>query len=144
MANGVRVQVSGLDKLVKKLGAIPENVKTEVDAEMDAVSRSYVNRAAKAAPVDHGYLKNGITYDRIGMMQYEIVSAAKYSAYVEFGTITKVQVPAELVAYAAQFKGKGLKKNGGMRARPFFFPQLPIARSELNKNLKAIIAKVIK
>ena len=130
-------------KLKKKLGAIPENVKAEVDAEMSAVANGFVNRAVSAAPVDTGFLKGQITFSRLSEMNYEIVSGAFYSAYVEFGTITRVRVPADLVQYAAYFKGKGIRKNGGIYPHPFFFPQLPIAQAELNKNLSQVVKRAL-
>lgn len=144
MANGVPVQVEGLDRLIKKMGSLPENVKNEVDAELADTANSFVNRAVNAAPVDTGFLKNGITFERIGVMNYEVTSHAPYSAYVEFGTITMVSVPAELTSYASQFKGKGIKKTGGMPARPFFFVQVPWAQAQLNKNLKEVVKRAFK
>lgn len=144
MARGTLIEVQGLNKLKKKLGQIPENVKKMVDAEMSAIAKEYEDRAVAAAPVDTGFLKGQISASKVGEMNYEIVSGAKYSGYVEFGTVTKVQVPAELTTYAAQFKGAGLKKSGGMRAHPFFFLQLPIARADLNKNLKIVVNKALK
>jgi hypothetical protein len=140
MASGVTIQVEGLDKLIKKFGKIPENIVKEVDAEMSATANGFVNRAVNSVPVgETGVLRQKITFERLGPMNYEIVSGAKYSAYVEFGTITRVKVPSELTAYALQFKGRGLRKNGGLYPRPFFFPQLPIARAEFNKNLDEVI-----
>jgi hypothetical protein len=145
MAKGVYVQVKGMKDLRKAFkDKIPQNLVDEIDAELSAVSANVVDRAVQAAPVDTGSLKNQITFSKIGEMQYEIVSGAPYSAYVEFGTITKVSVPPDLQSYAAQFKGKGIKKSGGMRARPFFFPQRLWAQSELNKNLKNIVKHAIK
>jgi HK97 gp10 family phage protein len=138
MANGVKIEVQGMDKIIKKFGSIPQNVKKEVDAEMAATANNFVNRAVTAAPVDTGFLRSKITFARLGEMNYEIVSAAKYSAYLEFGTITRVKVPSELTAYAMQFKGKGVKKSGGLYPRPFFFPQLPKARAEFQESLSEI------
>jgi hypothetical protein len=144
MANGVSIEIEGLDKLRKKLGKIPVALEREIDAELSVVSKNYENRAATAAPVDTGFLRNQITSSKIGEMAYEVVSGARYSAYLEFGTITKVRVPSELQSYALQFKGRGLRKTGGIVPRPFFFPQLPIARAELKKNLKPVIARAFK
>lgn len=107
MAKGISIQVLGLEKLIKKFGAIPENVKQELDAEFGEVAVRYVDRAQAAAPTDEGFLKNLITYKRNGEMDWEVVSGAPYAAYVEFGTRSKVKIPAGLEAYAAQFKGKG-------------------------------------
>src|SRR5690349_15050485 len=107
-----------MDRVIKKFGSIPTTVKKEVDAEMAATANNFVNRAVASAPVDTGFLKNEITFSRLKEMNYEIVSGARYSAFLEFGTITKVKVPAELASYALQFKGKGLRKNGGIYPRP--------------------------
>lgn len=107
MSRGVSIQVEGLDKLKKKFGSIPENLKAEVDAEMSAVATGFVNRAVEDAPVDVGTIRNQITSNRVGEMDYEIVSGASYSPYVEFGTKSRVKIPAGLESYAAQFRGKG-------------------------------------
>lgn len=141
---GVSIQVEGLERLKKKLGAIPENVKAEVDAEMSSVAREFENRAVRAVPVGlTGQLKGGITSGRVGEMHYEVVSRMLYSAYIEWGTITRVQVPSDLVEYASFFKGKGIRKNGGIYPHPFFFPQLPIAQADLNKNLKEVVNRAL-
>jgi len=144
MAGGIRIEVTGLDKLIKKFGSLPQNIVKEVDGELAALSVEYVNRAVADVPVDTGVLKNGITFKRISEMNYEVVSNAHYSAYVEFGTIKFVNVPAELAAYAAQFKGRGIKKEGGMPARPFFFKHLPWAENEINQNLKQVVKRAMK
>jgi len=36
-----------------------------------------------------------------------VFTNVKYAPYVEFGTKSKVKIPAEIAQYAAQFKGKG-------------------------------------
>jgi hypothetical protein len=77
-------------------------------------------------------------------MSYEIVSGANYSAYVEFGTIDHVSVPAGIEDYAMQFKGKGIIKHGGVHPRPFFFPQLPIAQEAVKKNVQPLVAEALR
>jgi hypothetical protein len=144
MASGVSIQVQGLDSLRKKFGQIPTKVTARLDIEMGALANDYENRAAEAAPVDTGRLKGGISSYRIGSLNHEVVSQMPYSAYVEFGTITHVNVPADLVQYAAKFKGKGINKSGGMRAHPFFFPHLPWARTELIKRSEKVVANALK
>lgn len=144
MANGVTIEIEGLAALQKKLGRIPNELVTEVDVLMDVTARGFENRAVAVVAVgETGFLKGGISYEKLAPMQYEIVSAMHYSAYVEFGTITQVRVPAGLEAYAMQFKGRGIKKTGGMRARPFFFPQLPIAQQQIDKGLPKVVAKIL-
>jgi hypothetical protein len=148
MANGVSIEIEGLDKLRKKLGKIPAALEREIDAELGVIAKNFENHAATSARnqgvFDNGRLVGDISSGRLAPMQWEVVSPHDYSAYQEFGTITKVRVPSELQSYALQFKGRGLRKTGGIVPRPFFFPQLPIARAELKKNLKPVIARAFK
>lgn len=172
MAKGVSISVKGLDQIRKKFGKLPESLSVQVDAEMASVANDFVNGAVAAAPVDQGLLKNSITFDRIGSMNYRVVSAAEQSPYIEFGTRSRVKVPSGLQAYAAQFRQKtgrkGAKKaifdwckrkglpqdawfpifisimTNGIEAKPFFFPQLPIAQVKLSSQLKEAVAKALK
>jgi len=105
--NGLTLKVSGLAELRRKLGSLPQHITTELDAELNNSARQFENQAAEGAPIDEGRLKNLISYTKVEQLKYEVVSAAKYSAYVEFGTRRRVQVPEDLKAYAAQFQGKG-------------------------------------
>jgi hypothetical protein len=143
MAGGATIKVEGLDALKKKFKQIPEKVVKELDAELYAISEEYVDRAVVAAPVDTGFLKNGISATH-GELNHEVISHATYSAYVEFGTITRVKIPAGLEEFAARFKGKGLRKTGGIYPHPFFFPQLPWAKTEIQKRSKEVIQKALK
>lgn len=143
MATGIKIQLQGLEKLQKKLGKLPETLVHEVDAEMGALANEYVNRVVAATPVDTGRLKGATEFEKVADMKYEITNNVHYAPYVEFGTVSFVSVPAELQAYAAQFKGQGLVKNGGIRARPFFFSHLPWARTQLNKNLSESVKRAL-
>lgn len=144
MAKGVFVSLNGFEDLRKRIGEAVDRYVPELDAEMTAVVNGFVNRAVLAAPVGDGILKNGITFARLAQLHYEIVSSAFYSAYNEWGTVTRVKVPTELQAYAIQFKGKGIKKTGGMYPHPFFFIQMPIAKEELLKQSLRVLKELIK
>lgn len=144
MAKGVFVSLNGFEDLRKRIGNAVNQYIPELDVEMQEISNQFMNRAAQAAPVDTGFLKNHITVSRLGQLSYEVVSSARYSAYNEFGTITHVKVPSGLEAYAMQFKGRGIKKTGGMYPRPFFFPQVPIAKEELLKQSLFVLKELIK
>jgi hypothetical protein len=199
--SGVSIQVTGLDELKKRFRGIPDAVTNGVDAEMQSVANEYVNKAVAMVPIDRGMIKNGITSTRLGEMNYEVVSGAPYSAYMEFGTKSKIRIPAGLTSYAAQFKGPGkgnledfhraltgwvdrkgiaaswsnwgqfnrrtrkrtkvskafrIKENEeiarvimikilmkGVEARPFFFPHLPWAQSEVQKRANAVVKKAL-
>lgn len=105
MAKGVSIDVRGLKELKKKLGKIPQNVSDEVDGVMALAANDYVNRAVADAPADQGILRNEISSYKEKDLTYVVVSGAEWSAFIEFGTRSRVQVPSDLTTYAAQFKG---------------------------------------
>lgn len=107
MAKGDSITIKGLKELQRKLKNIPKSVSKEVDGAMALAANDYRNRAVNDAPVDEGILKNAITVERHKELDYEVVSGASWSAYIEFGTKSRVQIPSDLTAYASQFKGKG-------------------------------------
>jgi len=107
MAKGITIEVRGLKELQKRFGKIADTIIAETDRAMHAAANDFVNRADAAAPIDQGALRHGITAKRNGVLNYEVVSAAFYSPYIEWGTKSKVQVPADLQQYAQQFRGPG-------------------------------------
>lgn len=101
------MEVEGLAELREKLQNLPKNLETQFDAEMSAAADDFVERAVNDAPRDEGQLIQGISKNKEGVMDYRVVSSAMYSAYVEWGTRRRVEVPSDLKEYAAQFKGTG-------------------------------------
>ena len=138
MAVAYSVNIIGLKELQAKYSKASDSVKKQARMALQAGAATFVRNAKRDAPVDMGVLKNSITFVPISDLTYEIVSGAKYSPYLEFGTVTKVSVPAELVAYASQFKGKGLRTTGGIFPHPYFFKQLPIAKKQIEADLKFV------
>lgn len=112
MADGMKIEVKGLEQIVKQLGNLPEAVAIEVDAQLSAIAEEFANRAVAMAPMDQSMLKQGISHKRNGLMDHEVVSSAAYSAFVEFGTRSRVSIPSGQEAYAAEFKGMKIS-NGG-------------------------------
>lgn len=147
MANTFDIQLTGLNEFVNSLNNKAAAFKRELKAEVEASAKSWVELAVTAAPVDKGILKGGITYYPSGepdQLEFEIVSNANYSAYQEWGTIDKVEVPAEYADYAAQFKGRGIRKNGGVRARHFFFRHKEQISTDLLRNVENLKEDFIK
>ena len=107
MAKGISIEVRGLEKIQQKLGNLPHQIIDETDAIMASIGNEFVNRAVEDAPVDQGVLKNAITHEVLGEMKHRVVSGASWSAYIEFGTKSRAQIPADYASYAAQFKGGG-------------------------------------
>lgn len=142
MVLAYNVNIVGLKELQDKYKKMPENLQKEVKGIIEDGAKTFVRYAKRDAPVDMGVLRNSISYLPIGKLSYDIVSGAKYSAYLEWGTITKVSVPGELAAYASQFKGKGLRKTGGIFPHPYFFRQIPLIKKQLENDIKDIASRL--
>lgn len=148
-------------------------MKQETDSLMALAANDYVNRAVNDAPVDQGILRNEISSLREGEMNYVVVSGAEWSAFIEFGTKSRVQIPSDLTAYAAQFKGGGVKSGDvkqmifdwckrvglpegvwwsvfinimtiGIHPHPFFFKHREEVTKQLMNDLKPAIANALK
>lgn len=80
----------------------------DFEAEIDRTITDIETEAISRVPVDTGFLRskiNGEVKDLNGVVRVN----SNYAAYVEFGTGTKVSVPAGLEGYASEFQGM---KNG--------------------------------
>ena len=141
MASPFTIELNGLNETLKRIEKAGGNVVTEVDAEINSGVVDIERDAVRLAPVDKGFLRGAISWKRNARLNYEVVAQTKYAPYVEFGTITKVEIPAGLEGYAAQFKGKGIKKTGGMRARPFLFPAFRANLPKIIDRIQKIVTK---
>lgn len=124
MADGFNIQFQGWDEFLKRLEKAPQIVQEEVKAELLDGSEAIAENAKLLAPVNYGILKGliGVDAPTNNGLSINIFSKANYSAYVEFGTGTKVEVennPEGLPEYALQFKGTHAVP--GMYPRPYFF-----------------------
>lgn len=161
------MRIIGFDKFGAKLQNLPKVVMAEIDREIEDSADHWVELAKKDAPVDQGRLRNEIRAVEKGSHTYEIISGVEYSAYVEWGTKTKVKVPADIAGYAAQFRGgtgagnakemiyAWMKRVGipesaqywvfisiivtGINPHPYFFIQRPIVEKELIANISRIL-----
>lgn len=171
MGKPLTIGVTGLDKVLKKFGTLPKELIETVDENLAVAALDFESRAVSAAPHDEGGLRNQISARREGEMNWEVVSAAPYSAYMEWGTLSRVQVPADLQDYAAQFRGSNKKGDAkkaiydwckrvgipeelwaiiffkimtrGVKPQPFFFIQRQPVQAALQKRLNVEIKKVL-
>ncbi len=155
-------KIEGLTETLAKFNSLPDEVKQAVDDELAGTAEQMRDIAQQLAPVDVARLKETIEVTIRQPLLYQISSLAAYSAYMEFGTGTKVNIsplPPDLAAYAIQFKGQGktgkhpVKIKGrwamvpyqlNLRAQPFFFPAYNAATKDLIPRLKAIIEETAK
>jgi HK97 gp10 family phage protein len=117
MANTIgTIELPGFEELIKKIQTFSDDLQKKIDREMEASCLTIVRNAKRKAPKNVGRLVQGITYVKHGLLNYEVISASNYSAYMEFGTKRLVQVPAGYEDFAAAFKGVSID-SGGLKAR---------------------------
>lgn len=106
--SGFNIDISGdlgdFDKLSKEVQEV-------VDNELNSFGLKTVATAKSLCAVDEGFLRNSITFDK-QPLSVEIIVAADYAAYVEFGTrgfaaAYVAGLPANWQAFAASFRGGG-------------------------------------
>lgn len=139
-----KIDQKGLNELLSKIEALKKYSTQEVSNELGAIALNSARRAKRAAPKNTNTLSQGIKGSSLGK-QAVVLSAAKYSPYVEFGTgrmvdLDDMQQLGIPDSYAAQFKGKGIREVN-LPARPFFFNSI---RIELQKGLVRIQNKLDK
>lgn len=139
MPTAYHMTLTGANELSVGLKEADQKIDQETYAEVRDAVMQIANEAKMRAPGDTGFLRNQIGYagpfKSDNGWQGVVSSNADYSAYVEFGTGTKVSVPPDLQEFAIQFKGT--HRVPGMLAQPFFFPAakriFPIIQERLNK-----------
>lgn len=113
MSKGFYIDDSGLKSVIARLKALNRNVERIVEAEVADSAQAIERTAVQFAPKDMGSsgLAGSIKARQETALQWEVIAGVFYAPYIEFGTGKKVQIPAGLEQYAAQFKGK--RQGGG-------------------------------
>lgn len=116
MATGITLR--GYERLLKRVTTLPAKVQAEVSLGMkkdayelnaQAVRNIKANDSIGASGGGGGLLGSQIvTPVQDGLFEgWGIFNVAPYAAFVEFGTGSRANPPAEWSTYAATFKGKG-------------------------------------
>lgn len=162
-----RITISGFEEFENKARKLPAELLQDFDEAAGFAAADWELKAKRDAPKDIGFLAGGISHKHNKEGEWEVISASEYSAYMEWGTRLKARVPAELSAYASQFKGgtgggdpkkfifAWAKRKGidpeywypifisimrtGVNPHPYFFPQKPIVEVQFIKDLQQII-----
>ncbi len=145
MADGFSITLQGWDELIARLEKAPQTIQELAKAELQDGAEAIAENAKLLAPVKYGILKGliGVDAPQNNGLSINIFSKADYSAYVEFGTGTKVEVdnnPEGLPEYALQFKGT--HEIPGMFARPFFFEAVRHQIPRITENMFKILEKI--
>jgi HK97 gp10 family phage protein len=109
----ITANVEGLSALLSKFKDLGESGTRTAKAVLDVTADQIVTEAKQSAPAAFGTIRQNIGKETVGELQVSVFSAAPESAYQEFGTGGKVQVPSEMSDIASTFQGKG---GGDMQA----------------------------
>lgn len=141
MAKAFTLELDGYEKLLEELKKKSSDLATTVDAEIEDTAQEIRRKAVRRAKANFGGasgLRSGIGVEKTGKLSRTVYSSKTYSAYVEFGTGSLVEVPVGLEDYAIQFKGAGVKEVN-IPARPFFFNSYEEERKKLIETLKKVL-----
>lgn len=100
------MEVKGINETIKELRKFGKDAEKLIDAETEAIAFQIENDAKVLAPKNFGKLAQSISNAKVKMSNYKVTVNEKYGAFMEFGTGTKVQVPAEFKDMATSFKGQ--------------------------------------
>lgn len=168
------MEVKGVNSVISELRAFGKDVEKLIDAETQAAAISIMTDAKKLAPKNFGKLAQSISNEKVKTSLYKVTVNEFYGAYMEFGTGTKVKVPAEFAGIAESFKGKkqGTFKQGleaikvwcrakgidekaaypifakilgaGVNPQPFLYPAYVKGKKDYLKNLNNVLKRLNK
>ena len=101
--------VKGINETIRELRLFGDKAIKAINAETEDAANDISTNAKKLAPVFIGKLQQSISVAQEIKSKGEVWGVfvnEKYGAYIEFGTGTKVKVPAEFSQMANEFKGK--------------------------------------
>jgi len=167
MAKG---SIKGIDQVIKELRKYGKDIEVQIDATTSNAAMEIERNAKDLAPKNFGQLAQSISRQKIKESNYIISTNEFYAGYMEFGTGTKVSIPAEFKDMAASFKGrKGSYKEGlesikqwckhkgidekfayvifasilgaGVNPKPFMYPAWIKGKKDYLDNLKKLLSK---
>lgn len=116
MATGARI--IGLEKLQKKLNAMPKSVKQEIRKALEQSAEEIVSLARNLVPVDKGDLRDSIGWT-YGDVPKGSISLGSVRASELTGDLTITVYAGNSKAFYARWQEFGTQK---MQAQPFFYP----------------------
>ena len=119
------------NNLVRALQAFTDKTIDDAERGISETAMLLNTEASSRAPVDEGNLKNSIQSE-IGGLEATVMVGASYGVYVEYGTGVYAKGPGGSRAKKIPWSYKGADGKWyttyGMRAQPFWFPSIDVAR----------------
>lgn len=106
-----KASIVGTKAFTRRIKDFSKEAVEVVDTELSAGALKSASVAKRLAPVDEGILRNSIGADVTKFLQKEFFAGAFWAPYIEFGTGSKVNIPATYEQFAAEFKGKANRGN---------------------------------
>ena len=168
------MEIKGLSETISKLREAGKDIEKRINAETEAIAFQIEEDAKKLAPKNFGKLAQSISHSKVEESHYKVTVNEYYGAFLEFGTGTKVNVPAEFADMAKSFKGqkggdwkKGLESikiwcrakgidekfaypifakilGAGISPQPFLYPSYKKGSKDYVKNLEKLLSKTKK
>jgi HK97 gp10 family phage protein len=123
----IKVNVLGMDKALGDISRYAKGVGERVEQELRTTAQLVRNDAIKNAPVDQGQLRRFIVADPVRNYETAVVSQAKYSEFIEYGTGDLGKNPKgghtskKRWVYFDELSGE-FRIARPQRPRPFMFP----------------------
>ena len=166
--------IKGVSSVISELRKFGKDAEKRIDAETEAIAFQIESDAKRLAPKNFGKLAQSISHSKPKPLNRKVTVNELYGAYMEFGTGTKVSVPAEFADMAATFKGKkqGTFKQGleaikvwckakgipeeaaypifakilgaGISPRPFLYPAYIKGKKDYQNNLERLLKSLNK
>lgn len=102
----MNLKLTGVQKVLNDLAKLDSQVTAFVDGELQAGANDMTRLAKQNAPANFGQLRNSIGNGKAGPLRYTVFATAFHAPFIEFGTVKKVSVPAELQQVAQHVKGR--------------------------------------
>jgi hypothetical protein len=134
-----KLELNGLQETLRKLEKLDDEIAKDVDAEIGASLNEWAGMMKQQVRVDKGFLKNSIQVEKKGLLRWVLGAYMPYAAYLNWGTITRVKVSSFWSNYAAMFKGKGIRKTGGIFPTLFFTGVVDREKPKLIDRIKKLL-----
>ena len=129
-----------ISKTLSQISAFGHDAKRSAVSVTNDIAQGMVTAAQLRAPVDKNQLRSSIgkTLATLESNRSIFFSNAPYSAYVEFGTGSGVNIPKGFSYLAAPYKGKGIRRRD-YGPKPFFIPSYLEGIQQYPKDLKKVL-----